>query len=218
METIGERLRKARVAAGYESAAAAAAAFGWHPQNVRDNEADRRGVSADRARDYARAYGVEPTWILYGGANPKAKSAPRAIPIKGLVGADPEGRVLYSTGDEQGDMVLVGPGVAEDSVALEVRGHSMRGFADDGSLIFFREQYSRPTRDMLGRVVVCQLVGGEVVVKRLVKGDGPGVYDLESIVGTTLEDAKIVWVALVTTIVLPDEAKRLIMRGGVVAA
>lgn len=53
MNSVGYRLRKARVDAGYETAADAARAFGWHPQNVRDHEADRRGVSPEQAAIYA---------------------------------------------------------------------------------------------------------------------------------------------------------------------
>lgn len=70
MQTVGERLKQARIAAGYDSAAAAAEAFGWHKQNVRDHEADRRGVSPDQADRYARAYRTGPAWILFGRGSP----------------------------------------------------------------------------------------------------------------------------------------------------
>lgn len=218
MQTVGDRLREARIAAGYETAKAAADAFGWHPQNVRDQEADRRGVSAEQAKTYARAYRVEPTWILYGGPNPKAKVAPSTVKIWGLVGANPEGRVLFSSGQDTGDAVLLSGGGSTDVIALEVKGHSMAGFADDGALIFFRERHSSLPKSFLGKVVVCQTRTGEVLVKRLLKGSRPGVYDLESIVGPTMEDVEIEWAALVTQIILPDEARRLIVRNGEAAA
>lgn len=66
----GERLKAARVKAGYATASAAATAFGWHPQNVRDHEAGRRGISPEQAIMYARAYRTTPGAILYGEAVP----------------------------------------------------------------------------------------------------------------------------------------------------
>lgn len=90
MTTVGERLRKARVAAGYSSASAAAEAFGWHPQNVRDHEAERRGVSPDQAERYARAYRSTAEWLLFGRGDqtgkPKA-SGEITLPIRYEVAA-----------------------------------------------------------------------------------------------------------------------------------
>ena len=59
--------------------------------------------------------------------------------------------------------------------------HSMRGLADDGALIYFEDQRSHPSSDMLGHVVVVETDTDEVLVKRLLRGSRPGVYDLESI-------------------------------------
>ena len=213
MQTVGERLKIAREAAGHASAAEAARQFEWHPQNVRDHEADRRGVSPEQARTYARAYRVEPNWILYGGADPKAKAAPTLVKVIGRVGANPDGQVLFANGQESGDLVPLPPGGTERAVALEVRGHSMRGWADDGSLIYFEEQHSQPTPDMVGYPVVCELESGEVLVKRLLKGDRPGVFDLESIAGPTISNARIKWVAEVTAVIPPRAARRIIVRG-----
>lgn len=64
--TTGERLREARIAAGYRSAAAAARALNEHPQNVVDHEADRRGLSPEKAANYARLYKVNVSYILFG--------------------------------------------------------------------------------------------------------------------------------------------------------
>jgi hypothetical protein len=59
----------------------------------------------------------------------------------------------------------------------------MRGVADDGALIYFEDQRTPPTPDMLGHVVVVETDTDEVLVKRLLRGSRPGLYDLESVAG-----------------------------------
>jgi len=80
-------------------------------------------------------------------------------------------------------------------VALRVVGHSMRGVADDGALIYFEDQRSAPTPDMLGHVVVVEVDTDEVLVKRLLRGSRPGLFDLESVAGPTRQDARLRWAA-----------------------
>lgn len=217
MDTIGKRLREARIGAGYSSIAEAARAFGFHKQNLRDHEADERGVAPDLAERYARAFHVDAAWLLLGGANRKPKGA-GLVPVIGKVGADAEGRVILSTGQATGDQAPIPPGGSNRSAALEVTGHSMRGFADDGSLIYLEEQHTKPTRDHIGKVIVCELAEGEVLVKRLLKGDGPDLWDLESIAGPVLENRRVRWVANITAIIPPPISQRVIVRAGTIAA
>jgi hypothetical protein len=134
------------------------------------------------------------------------------VPVIGRVGADNEGRVLFSTGQAAGDRAPIPPGGTEKANALEVSGHSMRGFADDGALIYFEGQHESPTRDHVNRVVVVELETGEVLLKRLLRGEEPGTWDLESIVGPTLQNVRIKWVASVTAIVPPPVSQRIIVR------
>jgi hypothetical protein len=95
-------------------------------------------------------------------------------------------------------------------VALRVVGHSMRGVADDGALIYFEDQRTPPTPDMLGHVVVVETDTDEVLVKRLLRGSRPGVFDLESIAGPTRSDARLRWAAHITAIIPPFQARRVI--------
>lgn len=217
METIGERIKNAREAAGYTTIAGAAREFEFHKQNLADHEANRRGVDAEMAVRYGRAFGVDAAWLLFGGANRKPRPT-QLVPIIGKVGADNEGRVLLSTGQASGDQAPIPPGGSNRSAALEVQGHSMRGFSDDGSLIYFEDQHTRPLHDHLGRVVVVELATGEVLVKRLLRGDSPEVWDLESIAGPTLRGVRIAWVANITAIIPPPVSQRVIVRAGTRAA
>ncbi|MFN3513906.1 MAG: helix-turn-helix transcriptional regulator [Phenylobacterium sp.] len=214
MEQRSERLRHARLEAGYETAAAAAEAFGWNRNTYASNENGNAPFSYRRAKDYAAAFGVRPEWLYDASGAMRPQAAQGMVPVIGKVGADPEGVVLYATGQDAGDLAPIPPGGTDRAVALHVAGHSMRGVADDGALIYFEDQRTPPSPDMLGHVVVVETDTEEVLVKRLLRGSSAGLYDLESVAGPTRRDARIRWAAHITAIVPPFQARRIIARGG----
>jgi len=167
-------------------------------------EKDGRNVSLKLLRAIAGGLAVEQNELL--------PSRSELVPIIGKVGADPEGRVLFSHGQGTGDFAAMQPGGGENVVALEVDGHSMRGIADNGALIYFEQQETPPTSDMLGEVVIVEVESGEVLVKRLLRGSTRGRYDLESVAGPTREDAKVKWAAHITAIIPPHRARQIIVR------
>jgi SOS-response transcriptional repressor LexA len=210
MDERHARLQQARLAKGFETVAAAADAFGWNPNTYRSNENGNAPFSYRRAKEYAAAFGVRPEW-LYDAAGPMLPTAEAGyVPIIGRVGANPDGLVLYASGQEPGDLAPIPPGGTDQAVALRVVGHSMRGVADDGALIYFEDQKTAPTPDMLGHVVVVETDTDEVLVKRLLRGSRPGLYDLESIAGPTRRDARLRWAAHITAIIPPFQARRVI--------
>lgn len=219
MDDRAARLRQARLAAGFETAAAAAEAHGWNRNTYASNENGNAPYSWRRARDYASAFGVRPDW-LYDAQGPavgtgadSGPSQPRPAPIIGRVGADPGGEVLLAGGQAPPEFAPLPPGGTERAVALRVTGHSMRGLADDGALIYFEDQRTPPSPDMLGQVVVVELDTGEVLVKRLLRGGAPGRFDLESVAGPTRRDARLRWAAHITAIVPPWQARRILIQG-----
>lgn len=210
MNDRSDRLRQARLDAGYETAAAAAEAFGWNRNTYASNENGNAPFSYRKAKDYAAALGVSAEW-LYDAAGPvRASALAGYVPILGRVGANPEGVVLFATGQEAGDLAPIPPGGTDKAAALRVVGHSMRGLADDGALIYFEDQRTPPTPDMLGHVVVVEIDTDEVLVKRLLRGSRPGLYDLESVAGPTRQDARLRWAAHITAIIPPFQARRII--------
>jgi transcriptional regulator with XRE-family HTH domain len=210
MQERSERLREARLAKGFETAAAAADAFGWNRNTYASNENGNAPFSYRRAKDYASAFGVRPEWLYdaAGAMRPTAEAG--LVQVIGRVGANPEGVVLFATGQEAGDLAPIPPGGTDKAAALRVVGHSMRGFADDGALIYFEDQRTPPTPDMLGQVVVVETDTDEVLVKRLLRGSRPGLYDLESVAGPTRHDARLRWAAHITAIIPPFQARRII--------
>lgn len=171
---------------------------------------DRQGVSTSTITALAPVLQTTAAYLIEG-AEPDAEIY---VPIIGRVGADNDGEVVYTTAHETGDMAPIPPGGSRDSVALEVSGHSMRGFADDGSLLYFLSQHTPPTPDMLGYPCIVETTDGRVLLKRLLKGSRPGVYDLESQNGPTLEDVELRWAAEITAIIPARAARRIIRRRG----
>lgn len=64
--TPGERLKEARIAAGYRSAAKAAAALGMNESAYRGHEIGQNGFTPAQAQTYATAFDVDSAWLLYG--------------------------------------------------------------------------------------------------------------------------------------------------------
>lgn len=214
MDERYQRLRLARTQKGFETAAAAADAFGWNCNTYASNENGNAAFSYRRAKEYAAAFGVRPEWLYDAAGTMQANAAAGLVPIIGRVGANPEGDVLLATGQDGRELTPIPPGGTEKAVALRVSGHSMRGLADDGALIYFEDQRTSPSTDMLGQIVVVETDTDEVLVKRLLRGSHPGVYDLESIAGPTRHDARLRWAAHITAIIPPFQARRIIISEG----
>jgi hypothetical protein len=208
-----ERLRQARIAAGYERASDAAARFGWNENTYKSNENGNAPFSFRKAREYAEAFAVRAEW-LYDATGPMQPSAEPLVRIIGRVGADTEGTVIHTTGQEGFDMAPLPPGGSDSAVALEVVGHSMRAVAEDGSLIYFEDQRNPPAPDMLGYYCIVETEDGRVLFKRLLRGSAPGLFVLESQSGPPIEDVRVRWAAEPTAIIPPKQARRIIRRAG----
>lgn len=210
MDGRAQRLRQARIDKGFETAAAAADAFGWSRNTYASNENGNAPFSYRRAKEYAAAFGVSAEW-LYDAAGPMHGAAVTGlVPVIGHVGANPDGTVLFAHGQDPAELAPIPPGGTDRARALKVVGHSMRGVADQGALIYFEDQRTPPTPDMLGHVVVVETDTDEVLVKRLLRGSRPDRFDLESVAGPTRHDARLRWAAHITAIIPPFQARRIL--------
>lgn len=201
----GKRLKAAREAAGFATATDAAEALAMSRDTYIQHESGRSPFNKKKAELFAKKFRTTPEHLLFGPTE-------RLGRIVGKVGANPDDSVIFSTGQGTWDYAPIPPGGSPDSVILQVEGHSYRGVADDGSLIYYDERLPTPTRDMLRQLVVCELETGQVVLKRLQKGSTKDVWDLESLNAPTMEDQKLVWVAHVTWVAPPHQARKIIRR------
>jgi hypothetical protein len=205
------RLRQARLEAGFETATAAANSHGWNLYTYSSNENGNAPFSYRRSKEYGAAFNVRPEWLYEASGPMWPASATKLVRIVGRVGANPDGSVLFATGQDGFDLVPLPPGGSDQAVALLVSGKSMPGFSDEGALIYFEDQRTPPTPDMLGHIVVLETDADEVLVKRLLKGSRRGIYDLESLDGPTRHDVRLRWAAHITAIVPPYQARRIIV-------
>ncbi len=210
MDGRAHRLRQARIERGYDTASAAAEAFGWSRNTYASNENGNAPFSYRRAKDYAAAFGVSAEWLYDADGAARTAGSQGLAPVIGWVGANPDGVVLFATGQDPAELAPIPPGGTDQARALKVAGHSMRGIADDGALIYFEDQRTPPSPDMLGHVVVVETDTDEVLVKRLLRGSRPGLYDLESLAGPVRRDARLRWAAHITAIIPPFQARRII--------
>lgn len=206
---------EARLVALKLSATAASRAAGLSEDAIRNmrravEKDDRQGVSTSTIMALAPVLETTASWLL----EARGDEETRFVRIIGRVGADSEGTVIQTTGQEAFDMVPLPVGGSSDSVALEVAGHSMRYIADDGGLIYFEDQRSPPTPDMLGYYCIVETEDGRVLFKRLLRGSAPGLYMLESQIGPPIEDVRLRWAAEPIAIIPPKQARRLIRRAG----
>jgi len=88
MDNPADRLRRARTAAGFATAAEAAARFGWNENTYKSHENGTRNLKPDVVERYASALGVTPAWIQFG-ASPESPGVVRNAPGSAGAGFEP---------------------------------------------------------------------------------------------------------------------------------
>lgn len=159
MDEPRDRLKAAREAAGYDSGSDAARAFGWKEPTYLSHENGTRGIRADAAAKYGRAYGVPPEWILYGKGGPQSAKRPtKPIYLRGYVQAglwqpnwEWEGEA-----DAWQEVVIPRPPrfAGVDLFALEVRGESMNLVYPPGTLLICASVHDLPDRQSGDAVII----------------------------------------------------------------
>lgn len=96
------KLRQLRLAAGFESAAAAARRFGWPLNTYKSHENGLRPISKKAAIKYANAYKVLPGWLLYDSGPKVAVQQSSREQIK----IDLQGEHVYSVGEKNPETTL----------------------------------------------------------------------------------------------------------------
>lgn len=187
-DEIGARLKVARDAAGYRSAAKAAEAMGMAYPTYAGHENGSRGLRKNIER-YAQFFRVSVDWLLTGrGEGPKRNgngSRPtlgRPLPPPGhvrLMGRVGAGQVFTPLGDDDGEFVEAPEGVPPTTEAVEVDGDSMFPAYEDRSLIYYSQ--TLPPEMMVNRRAVIRLADGSMTVKVIRRGSADGLWTLQSI-------------------------------------
>jgi transcriptional regulator with XRE-family HTH domain len=206
MTDPNERLRQARIDAGYSTAQDAAAAMGIPYPTYAGHENGTTGMRASVAERYARKFRVSLDWLLTG------RGAPiRTVPIAGKAGAGPFGTVAFAESDGNFGEAEAPLNATPATLGLEVEGESMRGIAENGSLIFYDERQP-PNETHIGELCICWLEDERVLVKYPYLSREPGLWNLESTTATTLRNVPVRYFAHVINIVPRRAAKSLIRK------
>src|SRR5690606_2352744 len=128
MPDAADRLKEARLKAGYRTVAEAARALKMHRQNWADHEAKRRQIREHNAKAYAKKLKISWVWLLTG----QAVTDGRKVPLVGYVGA---GAQVHSFGAQDLDFIEAPPGADDDDVAFTIRGASMPPFREGGTVL-----------------------------------------------------------------------------------
>jgi hypothetical protein len=201
-----QRLRRARVEAGFARGADAVERFGWNRNTYKSNENGAAPFSFDQAKAYAAAFDVRAEW-LYDGTAPirpgvairraPPKRKPRLVPVVGYVGAGSRTR-LYAEGQGPLDRVD-GPDDANDkTVAVEIRGESLGAFFRDW-LVFYDDVRSPVTPDLHHKLCVVGLKDGHILLKQIKPSRTQGLFILLSQTEDPLLDQVVTWAAAVTS-------------------
>lgn len=164
---MNERLTEARKRRGYDTVRAATEAFGWVYQRYYNHEQGLRGIPLDIAQTYARAFQIDPIWLVFGDKRfaPDWDKRPSltTAPIVGEVAAG-----SWVEGDQQAiDQAFFNGPLPAGTLAYRVKGDSMDALFDDGDIVFAAPGDA------------ANLSNGQVIVAERVSPDGLHEYTLK---------------------------------------
>ena len=204
MTERSERLKEARKAAGFASAADAARHFGWPAPTYCAHENATRNFPYERAKTYAQAYGVGLQWLYDGDVDARHDF----VPIVGTIGA---GECVTPIDDHERGAAMeyapMPPDMNEPNlVAVRIKGDSMRPLRD-GWLVYYQRDQDGVPDSCLNQLCVAKLETGEVYIKELRNGREPGLYSLFSWTAgfDPMEDVRLEWAAKVRAIRANDD-------------
>lgn len=137
-KTKADRLRAARLKAGYETAEKAAAAFGWGAAGYRHHENETRGFGADAAGKYAKAFKVRAAWLMGMDDNdgpPTVSNAFDMLVVNGGVAAGVWRESEHWNDERRFQLDLPSPIKGAKRFGVEVEGLSMNEFYQPGDVL-----------------------------------------------------------------------------------
>src|SRR5271154_2466464 len=187
VDWIREGLRQTR-----KTRSGLAMALGRSPSAVTDLLNGTRRLRAEEIAIAAEYLGVEPPRLVGGGrpSHPSGK-----VPLVGYVGA---GAIAHFYADGQGpfDEVSAPDAASGRTGAGQIRGHSL-GALFDNWLVFYDDVRDPPDDDLIGRMCVCGLADGRVLIKALKRSQIAGLWNLLSNLEPPIYDVVLNWAAVV---------------------
>lgn len=175
MTSPHDRLKQARIAAGYKTATAAAEAIGVNTPTYVHHENGTSGLSRAGER-YARFFRINLEWLLTGRGDMKERQP--SLRIMGYVGAgavvDPIANLADQMFPEDVDLPS-----SEDVEALIVKGDSQWPRFMDGEIILVARQPVQPDQ-LIDCYAMVQTLDGRDLIKIIRRSGRPDEWLLES--------------------------------------
>lgn len=211
MDEAHDRLRKARIAAGLKSAAAAAKRFGWTASTYSSHEnGQTTPMPYKAAAAYAAAFKVSTGWLLTGDGEPAAQNR---VEIVGKIGA---GGAIDTSSEQIGPDGLydieVPFALPDGVVAYEIDGDSMWPRYDSGDVIICYK-YSQNPDELLGFEAAVTTADGSRLLKRILRHPGKKTFDLESHNAPPMRDVKVTSVSSIHSVVRAGTWRKLDIKG-----
>ncbi len=187
--TMANHLRALREKANLSQDALAARMGTTRSQYVKLERGERR-LTEKWIERAAAALGVPPGRIIDVGT----------VPLAGFVGAGAELFYFQHADGNHLDEVEAPPQASDNTVAVQVKGDSMRGIADEGYVLYYDNRQQPVTDDLLDHLCVVGLPDGRMMVKKLQRGRYPGLFHLYSSNSDPIFDQPVDWAAKVTWI------------------
>jgi phage repressor protein C with HTH and peptisase S24 domain len=192
-----ERLVQARVQRGYPDAKSASEAFGWTYDTYIQHERGERGLRKAVAAKYAKAYGVTAAWLLTG----EGRIDGSIINIMGRIGAGSQIDVGVEQVPEGGEPIETVMALPAGAIGFEVVGESMWPRYDPGDVIVVLKDGVPLPEIPDGDEAAVRTEDGLRYLKRLVRTETPGLFNLESHNAAPIRGARVDWAADVLLVI-----------------
>ena len=199
-----DRLRQARIDAGFKSARAAAIKFGWTPSTYAAHENGQNEFDGTAARTYGKAFKSSPGYLLTGEGPREAKNILR---IMGLIGAGAEIYPDFEQVPPDGLYEIEAPfSIPDDAIAFEVKGESMWPRYDNGDIIV-TWKFSVDLSQIIGWEAAVRTTDNRRFLKRILLGAEPHTYDLESYNAPPIRGVRLDWAGQVNAVIRATDWK-----------
>jgi transcriptional regulator with XRE-family HTH domain len=182
-------IRKALLETG-KTRSGLARALGRSPSAVTDLLNGDRRLKAEEIPLIVEYLGVDPPRFLMAGRPPPQSDN---VPLIGFVGAGAQTH-FYADGQGPFDEVAAPDAGGPRTVAVQIRGHSL-GALFDNWLVFYDDVRYPPGEEWVGRMCVCGLSDGRILIKALKRSPIRGLWTLLSNVEAPLYDVALDWAA-----------------------
>lgn len=204
---MADRLRRARIKAGYPSARSAALKFKWGVSTYAAHENGQNDFDPETAEEYGRAFKTSAAYLLTG----QIDTAPiYTAEVMGLIGAGaeimPEMEQVPPEGLYPIDADVPLP---EGAIGFQVEGDSMWPRYDDGDVVICRQDGVAPENIPDGEEAAVRTEDGHRYLKRLVRTPTPGLYTLESHNAPPIRNVRIAWASDIWTVVRASKWRKI---------